>query len=482
MTKKKNKKKSATKAKAFSSEKYIREKARLLPIDSCYVNSNWKQTGLANVIVVRRHNQGTYTFGCYLVDTFCRGVYDSFYSFSIDESQFREILDGIDSVYGIEEVDYEVAHNIIYGAIAFAEEVDIHPCKEFLLTQYILEEDDDKVPLIEYEFGRDGKYFLCVHSKYEASLYLPTLRKHLGDDFDFLVSDDDEEEEDEQEQKKPKTPLWLKNQGLTGEYTYERKKYEQTEELKHPWLEEMLSDMHNTSLTKGQLDKILALPHDELRHDLYQLALAEMGRNVRDEYRETYNPIISHVFILLGEVADESTLDFVLEMMRQDEDFFDYHICDSSQDVLCPTLYKLGKDNMRQIVDFLEEPSLLSSFRVELLQATIPQLFYYEKERQDEMKSYLKELLEFLLQHSDDPEYMDGNFAGFVCACVMDIHATELIPLLEELYATGNVDECICGEIEIVKRDFDDPYSTITPLVLDVYKLYQDIYNKNKRF
>ena len=37
----------------------------------------------------------------------------------------------------------------------------------------MLEEDDDKIPLIEYEYGKDGKHTLVAHSGLEASRYLP---------------------------------------------------------------------------------------------------------------------------------------------------------------------------------------------------------------------------------------------------------------------------------------------------------------------
>lgn len=51
------------------------------------------------------------------------------------------------------EIPYEVAHNLIYGSIEFAGEAGIEPVDEWGITQYILEEDDDNVPLIEYQWA-----------------------------------------------------------------------------------------------------------------------------------------------------------------------------------------------------------------------------------------------------------------------------------------------------------------------------------------
>ena len=51
----------------------------------------------------------------------------------------------------------------------------------------MLEEYTDDIPLIEYEYGKDGKHFLVSSSKYDASKYLPKLRAKYGNDFKFVI-------------------------------------------------------------------------------------------------------------------------------------------------------------------------------------------------------------------------------------------------------------------------------------------------------
>ena len=63
------------------------------------------------------------------------------------------------------ECSYEEAHNLVWGSIAYAEEAGIAPDKSFRLTQYILDEETDDVPLIEYEYGKDGKHFLRTRAE-----------------------------------------------------------------------------------------------------------------------------------------------------------------------------------------------------------------------------------------------------------------------------------------------------------------------------
>lgn len=45
----------------MSPEKYIKEKARMLPLGKCYTYANWKDAGGITVIVSRIHPKGTVT-------------------------------------------------------------------------------------------------------------------------------------------------------------------------------------------------------------------------------------------------------------------------------------------------------------------------------------------------------------------------------------------------------------------------------------
>ncbi|MBD5275177.1 MAG: hypothetical protein HDS37_03625 [Bacteroides sp.] len=90
------------------------------------------------------------------------------YRADADAIDFQNLLKGVfrDGIY--EEISYAEAHNLIYGAIEFAEEADIEPYGDFNVAEYILEEDTDKLPLIEYDYGKDGKHvddMICGDAK-----------------------------------------------------------------------------------------------------------------------------------------------------------------------------------------------------------------------------------------------------------------------------------------------------------------------------
>ncbi len=143
-----------------SDETKIRTRARKLKIGSCYINSNWDDIKKANIIVTRVHSNSNYTVGFFHVDLALFGVLDAFYRFNIPENEFKQLLKENESLEMEDwqniEVEYNIVHNIIYGSVAFAEDYGFFPHKDFRVAKYILEEDEEHIPLIDIEFGIDG--------------------------------------------------------------------------------------------------------------------------------------------------------------------------------------------------------------------------------------------------------------------------------------------------------------------------------------
>ncbi len=186
----------------LSPENYIRQKARNLPINKCLINSNWKTEGLAQIIVSRRHSNGNITNGIYMVDLLCLGLRDSFCNFNMPESELQELIGNITGDFEMLEVDYTLVHNIIFSAIAYADDLGFKPHKEFnTLSKYILEEDDEDIELIEIECGLDGKPAFIRTDSFsdaQAASIINQLKKTVGEgNYTLLVDGSVYEGEDE---------------------------------------------------------------------------------------------------------------------------------------------------------------------------------------------------------------------------------------------------------------------------------------------
>ncbi|MDR7128837.1 hypothetical protein J2X69_001169 [Algoriphagus sp. 4150] len=169
MAKNKKRKGTLSKSQEISPRKYLQTKVRQLPIYACYINEDWEQTKLAEVIIARKHTNGNLTFGAFLTDVLGMGVKDTMYGFNQSVFEFEELLQNL----RVEMVacDYELAHNLVYGAVDFALEFDIPPHSDWKLTQFILEEDTEDIPLMDLEFGVDGKPVFLTEEDEEFNEY-----------------------------------------------------------------------------------------------------------------------------------------------------------------------------------------------------------------------------------------------------------------------------------------------------------------------
>ena len=192
-----------------SPEKYIQTKARSLPIHECLINPDWQESGMATLLISRKQPSGNLVAGVYLVDVLCLGLKNTYFFFNQTPRYYEEELqDLIFTHQTYVPCDYVLAHNIIYGAIAYAEDLGFKPQKDFAVTQYLLAEDDESVELIELEFGRDGQPCYIVGPYDNTSLIVGKLKAAVGEgnfivvypDFDDDFDDEDDFDEDEEDE------------------------------------------------------------------------------------------------------------------------------------------------------------------------------------------------------------------------------------------------------------------------------------------
>ena len=189
--------------KVLTPERYIKTKARTLPILKCYIKEDW-ENDVAYIWVVRVHTNGNYTYGGYKVDLRCLGLVDTFYGFNEDSSYLEQQI----KLFGdIVLVDYVVVHNIIYAGIGYAEELGFKTKpKDWPVSSYILEEDTDDIAYTEIEVGLNGQpvYFPNFDATpAQMEKVKKTLDKSVGEgnykivlDENLLEMEDDEEEKD----------------------------------------------------------------------------------------------------------------------------------------------------------------------------------------------------------------------------------------------------------------------------------------------
>jgi len=143
---------------ASESPTAVLRRAREFPFAGCWVQPDWQRHGSASLLVARTQPTDEIVFALFLVDTFCLGLKRTFYAVGIDATRFEsEVLPRIYQGDPPTSLSVEVAHEIVHGAIEYAEGIGFRPPREFRRTQQILDPPDAHPRSGAIEFGYKGR-------------------------------------------------------------------------------------------------------------------------------------------------------------------------------------------------------------------------------------------------------------------------------------------------------------------------------------
>src|SRR5699024_9745334 len=92
----------------------------------------------------------------------CLGIKEVDYQFNESELDFEELCQNMKDRANLIPCKYELAHNIIYEGLNFAQDYGFQPHKDWEVGKYILKEDDEDVPYLDIPVGENGKPFYTV--------------------------------------------------------------------------------------------------------------------------------------------------------------------------------------------------------------------------------------------------------------------------------------------------------------------------------
>ena len=448
MSKKSNKKQQQS----ISPERLVLERGRKLPLEACYLcRDSLLESGEGIGYVVRRHAGGKWAIGAYLIDKWCLVVKDTFFRVRMEDSDYLDFWDSIRRADAV-EVPYEELHNWVFGALEFAAEAGISPQKEFAVTRYLLEDDEDeRIPIIEYEFGQNGMHHLCVQTAQEAARYLPTLKRNLGTNFHFTIRDgfmpddyDDDPEEDDDFEYIPEP-----------EYSYSHPEYPSALIWRNKDLEALLTGPDEVP-EDDVVRRILQADYDSLRQDLEDFILKVLHdtADIKEEEVGDDGLLLILSLLLLGEVGDSKSLDVVIEVLRQSYWFKEHHFGDWTDTVLIPVIAALCQGNFGKLFSFLEESGREEMFRTIVIPAICTAANNDKSLRPDAiaMLGQILDLYTAELSRGENPLCGSAS-AGMLVCHLIDFGAVELKDKIEALYSTGRVDSTISGSLDIVLED-----------------------------
>lgn len=176
-------------APALTPRKYIIRKARSFPFHESLVQESYYQgEGVATVLVSRMEPSGKYTVAIFLLDIFCLGIKSSSYRCHLLPYEYEEIKEASNEPFGYRHEELRFVHNLIYGALDYAEDLGFKPDSDFGVAEYVLDPELVDEGINAIEFGRDGKPYYITGPYDQADRFIKILQKTVGDgNFDYLA-------------------------------------------------------------------------------------------------------------------------------------------------------------------------------------------------------------------------------------------------------------------------------------------------------
>lgn len=232
---------------------------------------------------------------------------------------------------------------------------------------------------------------------------------------------------------------------------------DQSPSFTHPEIEELYK--HGLDIPEEIIESILELPRELVITDLervledainrYEYFYDEATDRGWDEDRFNFSV---HAILLLTELRSDGSLDRILNLLRQGNEFWEFWYSDLLEDMFSEPVAILAADQLDAITNFVKEPDLDAYCRNIGISA-LEIIALYNPDRRDEVIEHYDDLIQFHLNQLDNDRVIDTALLSFLVWSCVNISADELMPSIRKLYEHKLIHETMVGRLEDVEKD-----------------------------
>ncbi len=205
------------------------------------------------------------------------------------------------------------------------------------------------------------------------------------------------------------------------------------------------------------ITNILALPRQSLLADLHKVVYDSMARlyvfiDENADWDNKTHEFLMHALLLLVELHDESSLEVMLDILRQHNDYLEPWFSDYLTDGYWELLYHIADDKLDALRNFLFEPNHYT-YSQSVITDVAKQIFLHQPNRQAEIINWYKIVFEeWIIQHDND-SIIDTEVIAFFVSDAVNLNMIDLIPQITNLFDLELVAVGISGDLESCIKD-----------------------------
>ena len=244
------------------------------------------------------------------------------------------------------------------------------------------------------------------------------------------------------------------------------------------------------NIEEEALRSILDLPRKTLISDL-ELILSDSidrfdyfyNKERNDEIEEGELEFVSHALFLLGELESHESIDSVLNILRQEEDYYNIYFGDLLNGIIWEPVYKITQSKLDILKTFMFEPGIYT-YAKSVIPDVIEQIDLHQGRRK-EVTEWFIDVLDFYLKSSLDDNIIDSEVIAFIICGIADLKLKELLPITKKVFDAQIVSTGICGSFSDIEKDiisnrnFHNEKELLT--IFDRYKQINTIFENNKQ-
>lgn len=164
------------------------------PVHECLIARNLFEIGIGTVVIAKRAEDGMIAVSSFVLDVFCLGVKNAFFTLVTEHEYEQKIKHGLDQS---EDGNYfEAAHatcakKLIEGAVTYAQGFGFKPHTDYRVAIRILDNMNSASCPVKYHYGQDGKPFYFQgpnETPSQARKIVERLSAKCGDgEYDYIV-------------------------------------------------------------------------------------------------------------------------------------------------------------------------------------------------------------------------------------------------------------------------------------------------------
>lgn len=164
--------------------------AKSSPIQECRIRKDFFSAGIGTAIIARKMSNGYIGLGVYLLDVWCLGVKNAYFT-TLSEDDYNDRISEIEANEELENIHPSCLRKLIDECVGYSEKLGFKPHKDYKIPRQLLMDIDPSVCPVNYDFGKDGKpfYFSGPHeSEHKSKQIVNTLLRNCGEgNFDYVV-------------------------------------------------------------------------------------------------------------------------------------------------------------------------------------------------------------------------------------------------------------------------------------------------------